>query len=183
MWQRIFRGRGAAERSTNQPPLPDPMDKFPHPGNLDFFDFLIRSWPLQAPQERIFSASPHLDLVQEFDEITDQLVSIGDVKKSIIYGVRFAVTRDNLVFAWAHGMRGIFIKLPQEQHKAAVAVGGRLDATYPPNWVEFLAWGARMPARYELKWRQIILHWMQVSYDEYAEILPSHARPDYLDEL
>lgn len=166
MFERIFRRGGSAEKSVSQPALPDPMDKFPHPQNKDFFEYLVRSWQVREfPPSRIYMASPHPELVAEFDRMTDELTSIGEVRKSTMYGVRFAITPDNLTFAWAHGTRGIFVRLPQEQQKAALMAGGRLDATYPPDWIEFLAWGGRMRTAERPHWRDIILHWMQVSYD------------------
>lgn len=166
MFERIFRRGGSAKKSNSQLALPDPMDKFPHPKNKDFFEFLVRNWQVsEFPPDRIYTASPHPEIVAEFDQMTDELTSIGEVRKSTMYGVRLAVTPENLTFAWAQGTHRIFVRLPQEQQKAALMAGGRLDATYPPDWIEFLAWGGRMRTAEQPQWRHIILHWMQVSYD------------------
>lgn len=164
MLKRIFQRQGAAPKL--QSVLPDPMDKFPHPQNKDFFEYLVRNWQVrELPPDKIYNASPHPELVAVFDEIADELRSIGDARTVTMYGIRFALTPENQVFAWAQGLRDIFVKPPQEQQMEALAAGGRLDATYPPDWVEFLAWGARMPKAHQPQWREVIQHWMQTSYD------------------
>lgn len=153
------------------------MDKYAHPGNREFFTYLMNSWKSRgASPERIYVASPHPELVSLFDGLVDELTSIGDVDRCTMYGVRFAVTRDNLVFAWAHGVQAIFIKLQPEWHKEALADGGRLDATYPANWVEFLAYGTRLPAAKQERWRNAILQWMQIGYNEAAGLSTANLR-------
>ena len=183
MFERFFRRGGMAEKPNNQPALPDPMDTFPNPDNKDFFEFLVRNWQIrELPPNKIYMASPHPELVAQFDQMADALTSVGEIRKSTMYGVRFAVTADNLAFAWSQGANRIFVRLPQEQQKAALAAGGRLDATYPPEWVEFLAWGRRMRTAEPSQWRGIILHWMQVSYDTSVGRRPAAAyKPETLE--
>ena len=166
MFQRIFRRYRKVEPATELFTIPDPMKEFPNPGNQELFSYLISAWEsLKLPPEKVFEYSPHPDLIELFDELTGAF-GVRDIRRATIYARRVAATSDNLVFAWAQGMRAIFIKLPPDRHAEALAAGGRLDGTYPPNWVEFLAGGTRMAGYNSIAWRSVILKWMEISYKD-----------------
>jgi hypothetical protein len=166
MFQHMFRRYRRVGPAIRVSALPDPMQHFPHPENQELFSYLISNWRLrELPPDKIFEHSPHPELVELFDELVGALGS-RESSKATLYGKRLAATSNNLVFAWAQGMRAIFIRLQPDRHKEAITAGGRLDATYPPNWVEFLAGGTRMAASDSLAWRSVIINWMQMSYDD-----------------
>jgi hypothetical protein len=166
MFQRIFRRNRTVEPVAANSLLPDPMQQFPNPENQKLFSSLISNWQLQKlPPEKVFESSPHPELVELFDVLSGAF-GVRDIRRATIYGKRLAATSDNLVFAWAQGMRAIFIRLQPDWHKEAIAAGGRLDATYPPNWIEFLAGGTRMAGYNSIAWRSVILKWMQISYED-----------------
>jgi len=142
------------------------MKEFPNPENQGLFLYLISSWESQKlPPEKVFEYSPHPELIEIFDELSGAF-GVRDIRRATIYGKRLAATSDNLVFAWAQGMRAIFIRLQPGRHAEALAAGGRLDATYPPNWIEFLAGGTRMAGYNAIAWRSVIIKWMQISYED-----------------
>src|SRR5579864_77906 len=166
MFQRIFRRYRTVDPVTTNSSLPYPMQEFPNPENQELFSYLISNWQLQKlPPEKVFECSPHPDLVVLFDELSGAF-GVRNIRKATFYGKRLAATSNNLVFAWAQGMRAIFIRLQPGRHAEALAAGGRLDATNPPNWVEFLAGGTRMAGYNSIAWRSVILNWMEISYKD-----------------
>jgi hypothetical protein len=166
MFQRFFRRYRTVEPATRISALPDPMQQFPNPGNHELFSFFISDWRSQKlPPEKMFEYSPHPELMELFDELCGAF-GVRDIKKATLYGKRLAAIPDNLVFAWAQGIAEIFIRLQPSRHTEAVAAGGRLDATYPPNWVEFIAGGTRMAGYNAIAWRSVILKWMQIGYED-----------------
>src|SRR5579872_3431572 len=174
MLSRIFCRESSVESSNNLSHWPDPMDKLPHPANEEFCRYLVGNWQsVGLPRHRLETVSPSRDLVELFDNLVEQLDDDAGITKDTVYGLRVAATAYHLVFAWAQGSRDIFVKLRPEHHKEAVEMGGRLDATYPANWVEFLAGGARMPVTLRSQWRKVIRHWMRVSYNDSLEGRPA----------
>ncbi len=167
MLQRIFSRKRTGEATGSLPVLPDPMNNFPHPGNQEFFQYLMSAWRTQGlPPDEVHAYSPHPPLVALFDRLADQVGGPSGIRKETVYGVRFAATPYHRVFAWAQGRDAIFIKLRPEWYKEALADGGRLDASYPAGWVEFIAGGGRMPPARQAQWFAVISHWIQAGYND-----------------
>lgn len=144
------------------------MDALPHPANEELFRYLVTSWKSNGyppPKPVDMTTAPWV--FKLFDSLADELDEPGKIAKEMIYGRRVAANPYHLVFAWIGG--SIFVKLQPGRHKEALAAGGRLDATYPPNWVEFMVGGIRMPAAMRSQWRDVIRYWMQVSYTDSLE--------------
>ena len=140
---------------------PDPMTKYPHPENQELFAYLRSEWKLPH-DELIYHTSPYYELV----DLVNDLTNVGPVKRGLLYGRLIVANPRDLVFVWTQGMAYIFVKLRPEHHEAACRDGGRLDPTYPPNWVEFVAGGQRVPRMKRLQWRSVIYLWIQTSYDD-----------------
>lgn len=133
----------------------DPITKFPHPGNLELFTHL-------RSESHNNSVSPYYELV----DLVYDLTNVGPIKRGWHDSHLIVANPRDLVFIWTQGMEYIFVKLRPEHHDAACKDGGRLDPTYPPNWVEFLAGGKRVPKTKRLQWRSVIYLWIQTSYDD-----------------
>jgi hypothetical protein len=145
------------------------MDALPHPANEELFRYLVTTWKSYGyppPKPVDMTVAPWW--IKLFDSLADELDEPEKITKDMIYGTRIAATPYHLVFAWMGG-DAIFVKIRTERHKEALAAGGRLDPTYPPNWVEFMVGGMRMPAALRSQWRDVIRYWMQVSYTDSLE--------------
>src|SRR5437588_12090905 len=97
----IFRGQLIRESANNLAIFPDPMKKLPHPGNQELFKYLIDRWQQEGlPPDKAETLSP-FRVIKIFDQLADELTTVGEVRKLTMYGVLLAASIDNLVFAWA----------------------------------------------------------------------------------
>jgi hypothetical protein len=75
-----------------------------------------------------------------------------------------------LVFSFAHGRWWVLIQLQERHHEAARNDGGRINAEYGKNWIEFPAY--QEPAissqlqENTPEHKRDLRYWMQVSYED-----------------
>lgn len=162
----IFRSRGSSE----EPTLPDPAAKFPHPANAELFSFLKKR--IETSGSRAdwttsdFPFRTYPDLIDRFRS----LAPTADVIQGSAYGCAIMANTFGVVFAWAGGMNQIFLRLPPTLHEQALTEIGRHDPTYGGGWIEFLAFGGRIGTRVDPL--EALPRWIRIAHDESLKAQP-----------
>jgi hypothetical protein len=145
-------------------PPPDPASQFTHPGNKGIFAFLKEHSRIAGADRRsawdidAYVLRAHPDLVEMLYQFAP-----ADVRKGAAFGTPILANSQGLVFAWAGGSHDVFLRLPEQRHDAARRDGGRVDNTYPRDWIEFRVGGRREASQ---DWRDMLQRWLTISHQD-----------------
>jgi len=162
MFRRILDGFAEWVRPEPAPPQvapPEPSVEFSHPKNAELFTLLKRWWFESSTRSEGEYLRVHPDLIERFRN----LAATSNVRQGAVYLRAVIANQSGLIFAWATGMNGIFLRLPRQLQQAAIQEGGRFDPTYGQEWIEFNAWGRSENGS---EWERVLKRWIQIAYQD-----------------
>jgi len=123
MFRRIIHGFAELikpERSRPKTPPPEPSPEFSHPKNAKLFALLEHWWVESSTRSKGDYLWVHPDLIERFRN----LAPTSNVRQGAVYLRAVTANQSGLIFAWATGMNGIFLRLPRHLQQAAIQEGG-----------------------------------------------------------
>ncbi len=117
MFRRILDGFAEWVRPEPAPPQvapPEPSVEFSHPKNAELFTLLKRWWFESSTRSEGEYLRVHPDLIERFRN----LAATSNVRQGAVYLRAVIANQSGLIFAWATGMNGIFLRLPRQLQQA-----------------------------------------------------------------